>query len=55
MSKQKTRKFPTLPNAKKKRLTVKQMLALGRRVRKSMKGPIIDHAEMLYDEKGLPK
>jgi hypothetical protein len=40
---------------KKKRMTVKEMLALGRRNRKSIKGPLIDHAELLYDEKGLPK
>ena len=54
MSKQKTREFPTIRNAKEK-LTVEEMLALGKRVRKSIKGPIIDHAELLYDENGLPK
>jgi hypothetical protein len=31
------------------------MLALGKRVRNSIKGPIIDHAELLYDESGSPK
>jgi hypothetical protein len=40
---------------KKHRLTEKEMLALGKRVRKSKKRPIIDHAELLYDENGLPK
>ncbi len=38
-----------------KRLTVEEMLAIGKRIRSRIKGPIIDHAEFLYDEKGLPK
>jgi antitoxin VapB len=40
---------------KKKRMSVKDMLALGKRVRSKIKGPLIDHAELLYDERGLPK
>lgn len=40
---------------KKKRMSVKDMLALGRRVRSKIKGPLVDHAELLYDERGLPK
>jgi hypothetical protein len=55
MSKRKSGKASTSPNAKKHGMTVKEMLALGKRVRKSIKGPIIDHAELLYDENGLPK
>jgi hypothetical protein len=55
VSNKKTKKSSTILNAKKRRLTVKQMLAIGRRVRKSIKGPLIDHAELLYDETGLPK
>jgi len=55
MSKQKTKKSSTNMNAKRKKMTVKEMLSLGRRVRKAMKGPLIDHEELLYDEKGLPK
>jgi antitoxin VapB len=39
----------------RKRLTVKEMLAIGREFRKHIKGPILDHAELLYDERGLPK
>jgi hypothetical protein len=35
--------------------TVKELLAIGKRFRKLVKGPIMDHAELLYDEKGLPK
>jgi hypothetical protein len=55
MSKQKTKKSSTVLNTKKRKMTVKEMLALGKRVRKSMKGPAIDHEELLYDENGLPK
>ena len=38
-----------------KTLTVKEMLAIGKKIRSQIKGPIINHAELLYDEKGLPK
>jgi antitoxin VapB len=55
MIKRKARKVSGKSTGKKKRMTVKEMLALGRRFRKSIKGPLIDHAELLYDEKGLPK
>jgi antitoxin VapB len=40
---------------KKKRMSVKDMIALGKRVRSKIKGPLVDHAELLYDERGLPK
>jgi hypothetical protein len=46
-------KEKTRANVKKP--TVKQMLAIGRRVRKEIKSPIVDHAELLYDDRGLPK
>jgi antitoxin VapB len=55
MIKRKARKGSGKLTAQKKRMTVKEMLALGRRMRKSIKGPVIDHAEFLYDENGLPK
>jgi hypothetical protein len=55
MAKRKTTKNSQKLTGTKKRLTVKEMLAIGRRVRKSIKGPLINHAELLYDEKGLPK
>ena len=55
MAKRKTTKNSRKLTGTKKRLTVKEMLAIGRRFRKSIKGPLIDHAELLYDEKGLPK
>ena len=38
-----------------KRMTVKEMMEIGERIRSQIKGPIIDHAELLYDDKGLPK
>ena len=34
---------------------VEEALAIGRRCAKLLKGPAIDHAELLYDENGLPK
>jgi len=40
---------------KKKRMSVKGMMALGKHVRSKIKGPLVDHAELLYDERGLPK
>ena len=33
----------------------RELIAVGKRFRKCLKGPIIDHADLLYDEKGLPK
>jgi antitoxin VapB len=38
-----------------KKMTVEEMLAIGKRIRKRIKGPVPDHAELLYDENGLPK
>jgi len=55
MSKRKFKKSSATPIPKKHRLTVKGMLAIGKRIRKSIKGPLVDHAELLYDENGLPK
>lgn len=40
---------------KKKRMSVEDMLELGKRLRSKIKGPLVDHAEFLYDERGLPK
>ena len=55
MAKGKSTKNSRKLTGTKKRLTVKEMLAIGRRIRKSIKGPLIDHAEFLYDENGLTK
>jgi antitoxin VapB len=38
-----------------KKMTVEEMLAIGKKIRSRIKGPIADHGEFLYDEKGLPK
>jgi antitoxin VapB len=38
-----------------KRLTVDEMLAIGKKIRSQIKGPIVDHTNFLYDENGLPK
>jgi len=40
---------------RKRRMSVTEMLALGKRVRSKIKEPLVDHAELLYDERGLPK
>lgn len=34
---------------------IREVEAIQRRVRANIKGPIPDHAELLYDERGLPK
>lgn len=39
----------------KEKMSVEDMLALGRRIRKRIKGPVVDHAKLLYDKRGLPK
>lgn len=40
---------------KKKKKLADELLAIGKEFSKRMKGPPIDHAEFLYDERGLPK
>jgi antitoxin VapB len=35
--------------------TTADLLAIGRRCAQELKHPVIDHASLLYDEKGLPK
>jgi antitoxin VapB len=39
----------------KKKIGVEEMMAIGKRIRSYIKGPVPDHAELLYDDKGLPK
>ena len=39
----------------RKKISVEEMMAIGRRFRSHIKGPIPDHAELLYDDRGLPK
>jgi antitoxin VapB len=35
--------------------SVEELLAIARRASAQVKGPYLDHAEFLYDERGLPK
>jgi antitoxin VapB len=44
-----------LRSQKRRKPSLEAMLAIGRRVRKHLRGKIVDHAELLYDENGLPK
>jgi antitoxin VapB len=40
---------------RKGRASVEEILAIADRVSAHVKGPYIDHGELLYDEKGLPR
>jgi hypothetical protein len=55
MTRKRVRRRTKIQGGRKKRLTVEGMLAIGREIRKRIKGPLVDHAELLYDEMGLPK
>ena len=35
--------------------SVEELLAIARRATRQLKRPYLDHAEFLYDERGLPK
>jgi antitoxin VapB len=37
------------------RASVEELLAIAKRATAHSKGPYLDHAELLYDEHGLPK
>ena len=37
------------------RVSASELVATGRRASASLKRPYLDHAELLYDENGLPK
>ncbi len=38
-----------------KKPTIEELLEFGRRCRRHLKGPVPDHAALLYDKDGLPK
>ena len=40
---------------RQRRATAEEILAIGRRCAAGLRGTPIDHAELLYDEHGLPK
>ena len=35
--------------------TIADLLAIGRRCASTLKGPAVDHAALLYDERGAPR
>jgi antitoxin VapB len=37
------------------RASVEELLAIAKRASAQVKGPYLDHAELLYDQQGLPK
>jgi len=44
-----------LNSARKPETTAQDLLAIGRRCAATLKQKPVDHAELLYDERGLPK
>jgi antitoxin VapB len=44
-----------LARAQKPEATAHDLLAIGRRCAATLKGKLVDHASLLYDERGLPK
>ena len=38
-----------------KKASVEELLAIASRISVQVKRPLVDHAELLYDERGLPK
>lgn len=40
---------------RQKKASVEEMRAIAHRISSMAKGPQVDHAELLYDEHGLPK
>lgn len=50
------RKSPALtPGKRMRRVTAAALLAIGRRCAEGLKHTPVDHAELLYDERGLPR
>jgi antitoxin VapB len=44
-----------LRHARKSETRAAELLAIGQACASHLKGPAIDHAELLYDQQGLPK
>jgi antitoxin VapB len=40
---------------RKRKASVAELMAIARRASKLVKRPYVDHGELLYDERGLPK
>jgi antitoxin VapB len=47
-------RFERLPGRQQK-ASLEELRAIAHRVAAMIKAPIVDHAEFLYDERGLPK
>jgi antitoxin VapB len=41
--------------ARRDKASVQELLAIAKRASSQVKRPYLDHAELLYDERGLPK
>ena len=54
-AKGKTRKTARRNLTKANARLLKEVNAIVKRFQKFLKGPLLDHGEFLYDEKGLPK
>lgn len=48
-------RLATIRRRRKREKTLAALLEIGQRGREIFTGPPVDHAEMLYDENGLPK
>jgi antitoxin VapB len=40
---------------RKEKASVEEILAIAKRASAHLKGPYLDHGDLLYDERGLPK
>ena len=40
---------------RKGKASLEELMAIAKRVSKGLKGPYVDHGELLYDEHGVPK
>ena len=47
-------RFERLPSRQQK-ASLEELRAIAHGVAKLVKGPVVDHADLLYDENGLPK
>jgi antitoxin VapB len=48
-------RLETIRRRRKRDKTLAALIEIGKRGREIFTGPPVDHAEMLYDENGLPK
>jgi antitoxin VapB len=55
MAKRKITKISQKLTGKKKKASAEELQAIAKRFRKHLRGTLVDHAELLYDDNGLPK